>query len=220
MLLCGRFFVSRSLSLSLSLSLLPFASSLFLQCKQRKRGLTRHQTSRVAMGNFWKCFGKCSQGCSGKSECSGGCSGGCSGEFGVLQGVLPRVLFLWSVNRKSTLGSTPWTTPNSPEHHPEHPRGALRFPRAPLGALPKALPEISHLALPWWTFRPPKKKISCPLPPSPQHPPSAGVHHPASPPRNPPPPSLSLSIYIYIYMAEASFSAYLFGFLQGKNSIF
>ena len=27
-------------------------------------------------------------------------------------------------------------------------------------------------------------------------------------------------IYIYIYMAEASFSAYLFAFLKGKNSIF
>ena len=31
---------------------------------------------------------------------------------------------------------------------------------------------------------------------------------------------LLMYIYIYIYMAEASFSARVFGFLQGKNSIF
>ena len=33
----------------------------------------------------------------------------------------------------------------------------------------------------------PEKKKKLALPPSPRHPRSAGVHHPASPPRNPPP---------------------------------
>ena len=42
------------------------------------------------------------------------------------------------------------------------------------------------LNFPWWTFRP-RKKIRSP-PPSPQHPPSPVVHHPASPPRKPYPP--------------------------------
>ena len=69
----------------------------------------------------------------------GRCSGGCSGELGVLQRVLPRVL---NVERQQEERSreTPWNTPNSPEHPPEHPPGALPFRRAPLGALPRALP--------------------------------------------------------------------------------
>ena len=47
----------------------------------------------------------------------------CSGKSGVLQGVLPRV--------KSTLGSTPWSTPDFPEHSREHPPEHPDFPEHP-----------------------------------------------------------------------------------------
>ena len=66
------------------------------------------------MGNPWKCSRKCSRGCTGKSGCSGGCSRECSGKLGVLQGVFPTsALPVDASHRKSTLGSTPWSTPIS-----------------------------------------------------------------------------------------------------------
>ena len=49
-----------------------------------------------------------------------GCSRECSRECSV-----------WGVNRKSTLGSTPWSTPNFPEHSREHSPEHPDFPEHP-----------------------------------------------------------------------------------------
>ena len=56
------------------------------------------------------------QGCSGKS----GCSGVCLGELGVLQGVLPRVLFLFTSHIQHSREHS-LEHPQSPKHTPEHP---------------------------------------------------------------------------------------------------
>ena len=71
-----------------------------------------------------------------------GCSRGCSGNPGVLQAVLLSVLKkLGGVNRKSTLRSTPWSTPGFPEHSREPPD----FPEHSREHFPE-LPGISQLA--------------------------------------------------------------------------
>ena len=93
-------------------------------------------------------LGSAPEGAPGNWGCSGGCSRECSEKLGALQGVLPRVLFLLAPNRKSTLGSTPWSTHNFPEHSREHPPEHPQFPGAPSGALPRALSRISHFSTP------------------------------------------------------------------------
>ena len=80
---------------------------------------------------FESALGSAPEGAPGNRGAPGGCSRECSGKSGVLQGVLPRVLFLWGVNRKSTLGSTPWSTPDFPEHSREHPPEHPDFPEHP-----------------------------------------------------------------------------------------
>ena len=94
---------------------------------------------------------KCSQGCSGKSGCTRKCAGECTGELGVLQGVLPRVLFLLTPHIEHSR-STPRSTPDSPEHSPEQlDRGAPRFPRASLRALPlRALTSLNKEVRPFF----------------------------------------------------------------------
>ena len=79
-------------------------------------------------------LGSAPEGAPGNRGAPGGCSRECSGRLWVL----PRVLFLLTPHRTSTLGSTLGSTPNLPEHSREHP------PEHP----PRALSRISHFSTP------------------------------------------------------------------------
>ena len=77
--------------------------------------------------------GRCSESAQGNWGCSRECSRECS---------------MWGVNTLSTLGSTPRSTPNFPEHSREHLPQAPRFVGALSGALPGALSRTSHFSTP------------------------------------------------------------------------